>query len=153
MRRCWVVLLVVFAAVLGALPSRARVQTANDECLVDLRDENGPIADGATRMQTAMHGKCSFNLQMCANVIQAGCDPATFTPKKFHATGHCGPVAKLSVMGPSGTGSACGAFTGITVRTKKAGKKEGKCVISAAVRSARTHARVDKDKVTLLCEP
>jgi hypothetical protein len=147
------VLLVVFGAVLGALTSFARVQTANDECLVVLRDENGDLADGATVMQTAVHGKCTFNLDMCANVPQAGCDPATFTPKKFHATGHCGPVAKLQVTAPSGTGSACGAFTGITVRTKKSGKKEGKCVIRAAVRSARTQARTDKDTVTLLCEP
>jgi hypothetical protein len=149
--RTAVVLGAVIGAVLAARTSFGRAQNAADECLIEFRDQNtGSLTDGASVMQTAVRRKCTFHLQLCPNVAQAGCDPAAFAGKKFHATGHCGPVAKLQVI-PVGTGSACGAFTGITVRTK--GSKEGKCTVSAAVRSAKTHARVDRDTVTLRCEP
>jgi len=145
-----IVLGAVLGAVLAARTSSGRAQSAADECLVEFRDQTGSITDGASVMQTAVRHKCTFNLQLCTNVAQAGCDPASFQGKKFHASGHCGPVAHLQVT-PSGTSSVCGAFTGITVRTK--GKKAGKCTIAAAVRSAKTKARVDRDTVTLLCEP
>jgi hypothetical protein len=103
-------------------------------------------------MQTATHKKCAFNLRLCTNAVQAGCDLATFQTKKFHATGHCGPVAKLQVIA-SGGSSVCGAFTGVTVRTKNNGRKAGRCLIRAAVRTGKTRARTDVDKITLLCEP
>jgi hypothetical protein len=148
--RALLVLFVVVGGLLLGVPWPGLAQSRNDECLVEFQDESGSLADGTSLMQTATRNKCTFNLRLCTNAVQAGCDPAPFQTKKFHATGHCGPVAQLQVT-PSGSGSVCGAFTGITVRTKK--KKEGRCVVRAAVRSAKTHARHDKDTVTLLCEP
>jgi len=157
MRKYAVRALLVLFVVLGGLflgavwPGLAQSQS-KDECLVEFQDESGSLADRTSLMQTAARKKCTFNLRLCTNVVQAGCDPASFQMKKFHATGHCGPVAHLQVT-PSGTSSVCGAFTGITVSTKNNGKKEGRCVVRAAVRSAKTHARHDVDTVTLLCEP
>ena len=150
MRRCGVVLLVVFGVVLVAMRSPARAQA--DECLVEFQDDTGSLADGTTLTQTAQQKKCKFDLKLCTNVLHTGCTAATFAPKKFHATGHCGPVAKLQVTATA-TGSVCGAFTGITVRTKKNGKKEGKCALRASAKTAKTQARKDVDKLTLLCEP
>jgi hypothetical protein len=149
--RAMLALFVVLGVLLlGAVwPGLAQSQS-KDECLVEFQDESGSIADNDSRMQTATRNKCTFSLRLCTNVVQAGCDPASFQTKTFHATGHCGPVAHLRVT-PSGTSSVCGAFTGITVRTKQ--KKEGRCVVRAAVRSDKTKARHDVDKVTLLCEP
>jgi hypothetical protein len=150
LRALLVLFVVLGGLLLGAVwPGIAQSQS-KDECLVEFQDESGSIADNDSRMLTATRNKCTFNLRLCTNVVKAGCDPASFQTKKFHATGHCGPVAHLQVT-PSGTSSVCGAFTGITVRTKQ--KKEGRCVVRAAVRSAKTHARHDVDTVTLLCEP
>jgi hypothetical protein len=71
--------------------------------------------------------------------------------KKVKATGHCGPVGKLFVR-PSGNSSLCGSVYGIRVRTKKNGKKEGKCNLRIAARSTDKPARVDIDKLSLVCK-
>ena len=156
MPRCWlhalIVLFVVFGGVLVAGTSPGLAQTGPDECLLDVQDQTGSLPDGTALMQTATGKACVFTLRLCTNAVQPGCEPASFQTKRFRASGHCGAVARLEVT-PSGTGSVCGAFTSVTVRTKGNGRKEGRCVVRAAVRSARTHTRRDVDRVTLLCEP
>jgi len=66
---------------------------------------------------------------------------------KARTTGHCNP-GKLKV---SSTDSSCGSFTGVKVRTKKNGKKMGKCLIRAQAHAG--HQQNDVDKVTLECMP
>lgn len=143
----WILTLAV--AFLGFAPESF---AQSDECLVEFGDSRGALPDMGTLCQTAIGRVCVFNLQLCLNQPQQGCTPADFKQKKFRASGHCGPVGKLRVT-PSGTSSACGAFAGITVRTKNKGKRQGQCRIRAAVRSAKTHARRDVDKITLVCMP
>jgi len=150
--RAVVIFFVVFGGVLVAVRSQSLAQTPNDECLVEVQDQNGSLADGATLTQVAIARKCAFSLRLCTNVVQPGCEPAAFQTKTFHASGHCGPVGKLQVPA-SGTGLVCGDFTPVTVRTKKNGRREGRCMIRAEVRSARTRARTDVDKITLVCQP
>jgi hypothetical protein len=136
-----------------ALGSIARAQSA-DECLVFFKDTSGQLADGTTLCQVASKNKCVFSLDLCLNdQQQQGCQPATFSKKQFRAMGHCGPVGKLKVTPGAGTDSACGAFTDVTVRTRSSGKKKGACTVMAAVRTAKTHARTDVDKIKLVCQP
>lgn len=150
--RALMVLFVVVGGIVVGVTSRGLAQTANNECLLEFQDASGSLPDGAMLTQAATRKKCAFSLRLCTNAVQPGCEVAPFATKKFHATGHCGPVAKLQVTA-SGSGSVCGAFTGLTVRTKSNGRKGGQCVIRAAVRSAKTRARTDVDKVTLVCAP
>lgn len=150
--RAVIIFFVVFGGVLVAVRAQSLAQTPNDECLVEVQDQNGSLADGATLTQVAIARKCTFSLRLCTNVVQPGCEPAAFQNKKFRASGHCGPVGKLQVTA-SGTGSVCGNPTAVTVRTRKNGKGEGQCTIRAEVRSARMRARTDVDHITLACQP
>ena len=139
---------VMFAAALLAFTSRGFAQV--DECLVEFHDADGSIADNGAVCATATGQSCVFNLMLCVNQPDATCTAATFGKQKFRAKGHCGPVGKLRVQ-PSGSDRVCGTMTGIKVRTK--GTKPGKCTIRAAVRSGKTAARTDVDKVVLTCMP
>src|SRR5262245_12961181 len=126
--------------------------SGSDECLVEIHDSGGALADGTTLCQTATRHVCTFDLALCLNQPDGGCAAANFTGRTFRATGHCGPVGQLRVTA-SGTSSACGAFTGVNVRTRSSGKAPGRCTIRAEVRSAKVHARTDVDTVTLVCMP
>ena len=143
--------LLVFACAmvyLARLPrsSFAVQETAGDECLVEVHDQNGNVPDGNTLCQVASGKKCTFNLELCRN--QPGCLPATFK-KTIKTTGHCNP-GKLRITPAQ---SPCGSFVGIKVPTKKNGKKTGSCTIRVSARSSDKPARVDVDKVTLSCVP
>jgi hypothetical protein len=137
---------VAFLAFAG--PARAQ----SDECLVEVHDANGAIPDNGTICQTATGKSCAFSLQLCLDQPEDGCTPASFTPKKFRATGHCGPVGRLQVHS-AGADAVCGDPTNVTVRTRLNGKRRGQCQIRTSVRSAKTGARIDVDKVTLECRP
>jgi hypothetical protein len=137
-----------FAAALLVVTSKSFAQA--DECLVEFHDADGTIADNGTLCATATGSSCVFNLMLCLNQPDGTCTPATFGQKKFRAQGHCGPVGKLRVT-PAGSDRVCGTMTAIKVRTK--GKHPGKCTIRAAVRSGKTAARTDVDKVVLTCMP
>src|SRR4029077_7908414 len=88
--------------------------TGPDECLVGIHDSTGALSPGETLCQTASGHICTFSLQLCLN--QGGCTPADFGARTVRASGHCGPVGQLRVQG-AGTGSVCGAFTGVHVHT------------------------------------
>lgn len=126
-------------------------QSAPDECLVEIHDQNGALPDGGSLCQNAVGKSCTFNLSLCLNEPEAGCTPATFQKKTFHAMGHCGPVRKLEVSAPPDTSPFCGGSTPIKVRTR--GSHKGQCTIRAAVQTATKKARKDVDTVTLVCEP
>ena len=136
----------------GAMPA-AR---AADECLVSIQAEGvGPIADDQELCAVAGNKACVFNLALCLNGSEAGCAPGTFKKKKIKATGHCGPVGGSLFAVPNGTAEVCSAntgdFAGITVRTKKNGRRPGKCTIRVAAKT--TDGRSDVDRVRLVCTP
>ena len=116
------------------------------ECLIEVHDQSGAIADNGTVCAVAPAGSkfCTFNLQLCHNVGTCSADPLK---KKARTTGHCNP-GKLTV---SSTDSSCGAFTGVKVHTKKNGKKAVSCKIRAQAHAG--HGQSDVDKVTLQCMP
>jgi hypothetical protein len=156
MDRLWTLTVLVVAVLFGfaswSFAHKGKSGSPSDECLVQIHDEGGALADGGTQCQTATGHICTFNLQLCLNQSQEGCTPANFTKHTFRAMGHCGPVGQLRVDS-MGTGSVCGAFTGIKVHTRSSGKAPGQCTIRAAVRSAKVQARTDVDTVTLVCMP
>ncbi len=148
---------VVVAAMVAFIGSAVETR-ADDKCLAQFETQQGGstnlLADGAQVCGVASGKSCTFQLALCLNTKEAGCAPASFTgPKKFRAKGHCGPVGKVSVNIPSGDAMTCGSFAGVTVRTKKNGKAEGKCTVSASVKTAKKNARKDKDTIMLMCMP
>jgi hypothetical protein len=138
----------------GALLGVAPVGFAqSDECLVAIHDGDGAtIPDRGTLCQTTTERACVFRLQLCLNEPQEDCTPAAFQKKRFQATGHCGPVRHLQVES-AGMNAVCGSVTDVNVPTRVNGKRPGRCTIRAAVRSAKTAARIDLDKVALVCMP
>jgi hypothetical protein len=152
----WTLMVLVVAALFGfaswSFARKGKPVSPSDECLVQIHDESGALADGGTQCQTAADHICTFNLQLCLNQSQEGCTPVNFTKRTFRAMGHCGPVGQLRVDS-MGTSSVCGAFTGVKVHTRSSGKAPGRCTVRAAVRSAKVNARTDVDTVTLVCMP
>jgi len=135
---------VALAAALVALtPGLARAQS----CVTDFEGATGTVKNGDTICQEAVGKKCVFPLSVCVN--QPAAEGGTCTPqtlkKKVRASGHCGPVGKVNVK-PSGTDAVCGSQANVSVRLKKKGKKEGKCVVKAKGGTSLA-------KITLLCEP
>src|SRR5207244_10812308 len=89
-----------------------------------------PHTQGRTLRQTATGRTCTFQLKLCVNQPEAGCTPTNLRKRNIHATGSCGKVGKVHVKA-SGTGSPCGAFAGVTAKTKKHGTRTGTCTIKA----------------------
>ena len=143
-----IIALASFAAVLLAAAPRSSAQSA-DECLVGVNDQaSGYVADGATLCAEAQNKKCTFNLALCLNLSQSGCDAGEIKTEKGTACGR-----KLKKAPRSGTDSACGSFVGVKVKTKKHGTAERTCVAKVMAKTKGTAARKDSDTVTLVCEP
>jgi len=136
----------LIAASAFAVPfsSFAVQETPGDECLIEVHNQSGNVADGSTLCQVASGKICTFNLELCRN--QPGCIPATFK-KTIRATGLCNP-GKLAIRRAQ---SPCGAFTGVKVRTKRKGKRIGTCDIHVVAKSSDRPPRKDVDKITLVC--
>ena len=139
------------------------IMDATTECLIQFRgvptgDENGGTisctdcdptcdSDGVT----TPNKKCTFQLQVCLNQAEGACTAGDLKKKvKVKATG-C-KVTGLRPT-PAGMSPACGASAGITVKTKKHGKKAGKCTITAMAAAKGSPKRVDKDVLHLTCSP
>jgi len=147
--RTWGLITMAVALLALAPPSFAQ----SDECLVEYHDATGAaLPDRGTLCQTTTGKSCVFDLQLCLDQLEAGCTPATFTKKKFRASGHCGPVGRLQVQ-PMGSEPVCGTLTPIKVRTRVNGKRPGQCTIRTVARAGETAARTDLEKVTLVCNP
>ncbi len=145
--------LFTMAVALLTLAPSSFSQAQGDECLVEYHDANGAaLPDRGTLCQTTTGKSCVFDLQLCLDQPEAGCTPATFTKKKFRASGHCGPVGRLQVS-PNGSEAVCGTLTPIKVRTRVNGKRPGQCTIRTVVRTGATAARTDLDKLSLVCNP
>jgi hypothetical protein len=139
-----VLVLACATAFLGLVAPASGAQAP--ECLIEIHDQNGAIADNGTVCAVAPSGSafCTINLQLCHNVGSCSANPLK---KKARTTGHCNP-GKLTV---SSTDASCGSFTGIKVRTAKHGKKAGNCKIRAQAHASG--GQNDVDKVTLTCMP
>jgi len=139
-----VAVLACATAFLGLVPPASGAPAP--ECLIEVHDQSGAVADNGKVCAVAPADSkfCTFNLQLCHNVGTCSADPLK---GKARTTGHCNP-GKLKV---SSTDSSCGSFTGVKVRTKKNGKKMGKCLIRAQAHAG--HQQNDVDKVTLECMP
>jgi len=132
------------ATVLGLAP---RASHAQSPCATGFKEQmSGPVRSGDTLCATAANKKCTFQLSLCINESGDGCTPQNLKKRTVHASGrHCGGVGKLKVKAMD-TSSACGAFTGVTVKTKKHGTKAGTCKI-------RARAKKSTATLTLTCQP
>src|SRR6267143_2765718 len=143
---CKSVLPSVLAFALALVILAPRPGHAQGQCGAEFQQSSVPILAGGSACQTAVAGKCLFQLALCVNQSGTACTPQDLKTKKIKAKGHCGPVAKVNVKA-NGTSAVCGTAAGITVRTKKHNKKAGTCKISAkAGKAAAT-------KLTLTCQP
>jgi len=135
----------VFAVVIVShAPRASRAQTS--KCPAEFQEQSsGPLTNGSTLCQTATGRTCTFQLNLCVNQPEAGCTPTNLRKRNIHATGSCGKVGKVHVKA-SGTGSPCGAFAGVTAKTKKHGTRMGTCTIKAK-------AGAGLEKITLTCQP
>ena len=104
-------------------------------------------ADGVTTSD----GMCKFNIRVCANRRDGGC--ATGSIKKFNVRKVSGKCNVKGLKFTPSTSSACGAFTGIVVKTKKNNNKPGKCKITVTAKSSTRPKQNDKDTLTLVCNP
>lgn len=94
------------------------------------------------------NGSCTFNVQVCTNRATAACTGTALKPVR--ARGKCG-ASSLSFT-PSDA-VPCGQPASLVAKLKRKGKKPGKCKVSVKARSTSKPARVDKDVVTLTCNP
>src|SRR5437867_4826138 len=144
-----IIALASFAAVLLAAAPRSSAQSAADECLVGVKDQaSGDVADGATLCAEAQNKKCTFNLALCLNLSQSGCDAGEIKSEKGTACGK-----KLKKASRSGTDSACGGSIGVKVKTKKHGTAERTCIVKVMAKTKGKPSRKDSDTVTLMCKP
>ena len=148
-------------ALLGGVPSSHAVMDATTECLTTFADvpdadKNGGViqctdcdpncdADGVN----SANGSCTFKLKVCANEADGSCTATEL--KRVTVKGRCGASALAPV--PSGAAPSCGAEAGLAVKLTKRGKKPGKCKITAKAISSSKPRRIDKDALTLVCNP
>ena len=135
----------VFAVVIVShAPRASRAQSS--ACPAEFQEQtSGPLTNGSTFCQTATGRKCMVQLQLCVNQPEAGCTPTNLKKKNIHARGSCGKVGKVHVKA-NGTGSPCGAFAGVTAKTKKHGTRTGTCTVKAKAGS-------DIERITIACQP
>lgn len=124
---------------------------AQDECLVTVRSATGDAADQGTLCAEVQGKTCVFQLQVCLNQGDAVCAPAPLK-KKVKVKGNCKQTGKLKAK-PDGSNPVCGSSVDIQVKTKKKGKREGKCKIRVATKSTDRPPRTDVDSVSLVCKP
>jgi hypothetical protein len=155
----------VLAAVLvGAASNASAIMDATTECLAEFDGVEESLANGGALTcddcdpacdddgQASTNGACTFNLRVCLNQAEGTCEAGDLRKVKVKkVSGNC-KVTGLKPT-PSGTSSVCGAFTNLTVKLKKKGQKPGKCKIQVMTSAKSRPKRVDKDTLTLTCNP
>lgn len=126
---------------------------AQNECLAKVRAANRSVTDESTvcREADAETRSCFIELQVCLNQSDGGCTAGPMK-RKVKARGSCKGIGKLRAK-PDGSNAVCGSAVEIRVKTKKKGRREGKCKFIVAAKSTDKPARRDVDKVTLVCKP
>ena len=145
-------LLVVALAATGVVGSASSARAA-DECLGVVESQTDGVLSGDDSLcgTAGADKKCTFQLRLCLNKTEAGCAAGDFKTKTVKAKGKC-KAGKVKVKG-SGTTSPCGAFVGVSVKTKKKGTVEGTCLLKVKAKSKDKPARTDLDMITLSCKP
>ena len=154
--------IVALAVTLVAGRSSHAVMDATTECLIGFSgvpdaDKNGGTItctdcdptcddDGAG----TANGSCMFTLQLCANRAEGACTGTAL--KRVKVKGKCQGTSSLG-FSPSGEASSCGPMSGVLAKLKKRGTKPGKCKIVVMTRSSAKPRKVDKDTLTLVCNP
>jgi len=151
LRSCAAVILA--AMVLTTAPPARAVMDATTECLSSFDGVPAGDEDGGTITCTdcdaacdqdgvaQANGSCTFKLAVCLNQSTATCPAGTIKKSKV----------KPKKAGLTGA-EPCGPMTSVTVKTKNHGKKKGMLVINALAKTGAP-ARVDKDKLILICNP
>src|SRR3989441_7365443 len=154
--------IVALAATLVAGRSSHAVMDATTECLIGFSgvpdaDKNGGTitctdCDPACDDDGAgiANGSCTFTLELCANRAEGACTGTAL--KRVKVKGKCHGTSSLG-FSPSGEASSCGPMSGVFARLKKSGTKPGKCKIVVMTRSSAKPRKVDKDTLTLVCNP
>src|SRR5207244_3524401 len=133
-------------AILALAP---RAGHAQGQCPTELKEQiSGAVADGGTICATAVSNKCTFQLELCVNQLEASCTPQDLKKKKIRASSPtlcAGGIGKVNLKA-NGMSSVCGTFVGVTVKAKKHGTKARSCKIRGKAKQAKT-------SITLLCQP
>ncbi|TMA73214.1 MAG: hypothetical protein E6J77_24695 [Deltaproteobacteria bacterium] len=145
-----------------ALVGTARRAAAQSDCLAQFQDVPAAALNGGTITCTdcdagcdqdvgtspTANQSCTFNFRICVNEASATCVAGTLKKVKV--------VKKKGVTGslikPSGTSSACGAFTAV-VKTKGKGKKAGTTKVKVIVQTSEKPKRHDTNTLVLECDP
>jgi len=146
-KRCYLAIAILAVGIIGTTAPC----WAQNECLAKLKAANVDVADDGTVCGEAQNKACVFQLQLCLNQADGGCTAAPMK-RKVKARGSCAAIRKLRAK-PDGSHAACGSVIGIKVKTKKKGRREGKCKLVITAKSTDKPARRDVDKVTLVCRP
>ena len=142
---------VVTLALMTGLSRSYALTDATTECLVGFTGVPDGVKNGGTLEGVSSGGgSCTFNLQLCANQTVSPCVASQL--RRVKATGKCRGTSSLKFL-PSGDSAACGPTGAVTVKLKKKGKKAGKCKIVAMAASTDKPKKVDKDILTLVCNP
>ena len=148
-------------ALLALAPPCLAVMDATTECLVDFEGVADTYRSGGTIQCTdcdpscdtdgfnTPNQSCTFKLKVCADEAEGACTAAPL--KKVKVSGGCGAAALTPT--PSGTSPTCGPSTNLTVKLRKHGRKAGKCKVVARAISSDRPKKVDKDVLTLVCNP
>ena len=152
------------AAVLPLLVIVPRTFAVQNDCLLNFEgvpdnatqggavscDDCNPACD--TDGEATANKACTFNIRACANQPGTGCTAADLKKVKVKKVNGSCKVTGLKFT-PQGTSSVCGSFTGVVVKTKKNGRKPGKCKIKISAQSTTKPRQKDNDVLTLTCEP
>jgi hypothetical protein len=136
------------ATLLSAAVGRA-VMDATTECLVGFSGVPDTARNGGT-VEASGTSSCTFNVGVCVNSATDTCAAAPL--KRVKLAGNCKGRSSLK-FSPSGTATTCGPTSGIVVKLKRGGKRAGKCKLVAIVSSSGKPRRVDRDVLTLRCNP
>ena len=145
-------------ALLVVVPSASAV---TNDCLTqfdgvpDADKQGGSFActDGDSSCDTdSTPNQCTFNFSVCSNQPGTGCTAAEIKKVSVkRVNGKCS-VSGLKFT-PNGSTATCGTSTGVVVKTKKKGKKAGKCTIQISAKSTTKPRQTDKNKLILTCNP
>jgi hypothetical protein len=154
--------LLLIAALVGARRPAWAVMDETTECLIGFggvpaaERDGGRIvcadcdpscdADGVASPNQA----CTFNLQVCVNRAAGPCVGTAL--KRMKVKGKCQGTASLR-FSPVGDATACGPSAGVVTRLRKKGRSPGICRVAVMTVSAVKPRRVDKDLLTLVCNP
>jgi hypothetical protein len=136
---------VLLMSLVVSSPTQAVKEGPNDDCLVSFLG----AADGDTIQQGATNGVCTFNVDVCANRPAGTCTGTTLKPVKVKGKCHAAALK----FAPTGDTPQCGPSAALTVKLKGHGHKAGMCKLVAMAKSATSPKRVDKDVLTLVCNP